>query len=286
MSEPYFTSLNNEKIIIDSKLSSFFSLKDIIKYKSLLANLAKRDFLVRYKQASIGILWALIKPLINILIFGLIASKIATGSPNAISFLTVAIGMLLWQLFSNVFVQVSGSIVENSNLFAKVYFPKIVIPISSILVCLIDFLISSVILIVLFLIAHQSIHWQVVLTPFFVLLSIINGFGVGLFFATLFVKYRDVRYVVPVILQFGMYVSPVIFPTSSYVKLLAPYHLDWLYCINPMVGMIDGFKYCLIGGDGIYSIPYFLISIGISFLFLFLGIKYFYKFERNFVDYI
>jgi lipopolysaccharide transport system permease protein len=277
--------LDKEKIIIDSNLNSFFSLKDVIKYKSLLANLAKRDFLVRYKQASIGILWALIKPLINIIIFGYIASKISTGHLNALSFLNVAVGMLVWQLFSSVFGQVSGSIVENANLFAKVYFPKIVIPISSILVCLIDFLISCIILIVMFIIADQTIHWQILLAPLFIVLAVINGFGIGLFFATLFVKYRDVRFVIPVVIQFGMYASPVIFSTSFYLERL-PVSLHWLYCLNPMVGAIDGFKYCLLGGDAIYNMTYFILSIGISFLFLFIGIRYFYKFERNFVDYI
>lgn len=277
-----------DKIIIDSNLSSFFSLKDVLKYKGLLSNLAKRDFLIRYKQAYIGIAWALIKPLISTLIFGYIASKITSGQSNADSFLNVAAGMLLWQLFSNVFSEVSNSIVGNSNLFSKVYFPKIIIPLSTILVSLLDFLISLIILVVLFFITDKPIHWQILLAPFFVALTVINGFGIGLFFATLYVKYRDVRFVVPVILQFGMYASPVIFSSSYYLERLAklPVALDWLFCLNPMVGAIDGFKYCLFGGDAIYNLYYFMLSICVSFIFLFIGIKFFYKFERNFVDFI
>ena len=277
--------MNKDKIIIDSNLSSFFSLKDVLKYKSLLNNLAKRDFLVRYKQAFAGILWALLKPLISILVFGYISSKINNTENTATNFVYVASAMLLWQLFSSVFNDVSNSIIGNSNLFSKVYFPKIIIPLSSILVCLVDFLISLIILIVLFIISGQSIHWQIILAPLFIILTLINGFGIGLYFATINVKYRDVKFIVPVILQFGMYVTPVIFSTKYYLDRL-PEWLHWLFCLNPMVGAIDGFKYALFGGDSIYNIYYFSLSICVSFLFLFIGVKYFYKFERSFVDYI
>ena len=277
--------MNRDKIVIDSNLSSFFSWNDIVRYKSLLNNLAKRDFLVRYKQAFAGIIWALIKPLINILVFGYISSKINNSESTAINFVFVASAMLLWQLFSNVFNDVSNSIINNSNLFSKVYFPKIVIPLSTILVCLVDFFISLIILVVLFIVAGQNIHWHILLAPLFILLTIINGLGLGLYFATINVKYRDVKFIVPVMLQFGMYVTPVIFSTNYYLDRL-PTWLHWLFCINPMVGAIDGFKYALFGGDAIYNTYYFMLSVAVSFLFLFIGIKYFYKFERSFVDYI
>lgn len=277
--------MKTEKIIIDSTLHSKFSLKEIISYKSLLNNLAKRDFLVRYKQAYIGIAWALFKPLISILIFGYISSKINPGASTATNFVYVAAAMLLWQLFSNIFNDVSNSILGNANLFSKVYFPKIIIPISTILVCLVDFFISLSILVVLFIISGQSLHWQLVLAPIFVALTILNGFGIGLYFATINVKYRDVKFIVPVIIQFGMYLSPVIFSTNYYLDRL-PSYLHWVFCLNPMVGAIDGFKYCLFGGDMIYNLPYFIVSIAVSFLFLIIGLKYFYKFERSFVDYI
>ena len=277
--------MNKDKIIIDSNLSSFFSLNDVLKYKSLLNNLAKRDFLIRYKQAFAGILWALLKPLISILVFGYISSKINNTENTATNFVYVASAMLLWQLFSSVFNDVSNSIIGNSNLFSKVYFPKIIIPLSTILVCLVDFLISLIILIVLFIVSGQSIHWQIILAPLFIILTLINGFGIGLYFATINVKYRDVKFIVPVILQFGMYVTPVIFSTKYYLDRL-PEWLHWLFCLNPMVGAIDGFKYALFGGDSIYNISYFILSICVSFLFLFIGVKYFYKFERSFVDYI
>ena len=277
--------MSKDKIIIDANLSSFFSFKEVLKYKNLLGNLAKRDFLVRYKQAFAGIVWALVKPLMSILVFGYISSKISDTGNTATNFLYVASAMLLWQLFSNVFNDVSNSIIGNSNLFSKVYFPKIVIPLSTILVCLVDFFISLIILVVLFIISGQSVNWHLILAPLFILLTIVNGFGIGLCFATINVKYRDVKFIVPVILQFGLYVTPVIFSTKYYTDRL-PQWLHWLFCLNPMVGAIDGFKYALFGGEAIYNVNYFIASIIMSFLFLFIGVKYFYKFERNFVDYI
>lgn len=277
--------LNKDKIVIDPDLSSFFSLKEILKYKSLLSNLARRDFLVRYKQAFAGVMWALIKPLLSILVFGYISSKIANTGNTATNFLYVASAMLLWQLFSSIFNDVSNSIIGNANLFSKVYFPKIVIPLSTILVCLVDFLISLIILVALFIIAGQPIHWHIILAPVFILLTVINGLGIGLYFATINVKYRDVKFIVPVILQFGLYVTPVIFSTQYYLDRL-PNWLHWLFCLNPMVGAIDGFKYALFGGEAIYNSTYFIASVAMSFLFLFIGMKYFYKFERDFVDYI
>jgi lipopolysaccharide transport system permease protein len=274
------------KTIIEANNKSYFSLKEIIPFKSLLINLAKKDFLVRYKQASAGIAWALFRPLINILIFGYIATKMSSGSINDTNnFLLVAAGMLLWQLFSSAFNDVSNSIVGNAHLFTKVYFPKIIIPLSSLLVCLVDFLISLLIIIALFIYFHQPITWYILLSPIFVLLTLVNAFGIGLYFATLNVKYRDVKFIVPVLVQFGMYVSSVILPTSYYLERL-PKPLHYVYCLNPMVGAIDGFKFCLFGGTAIYDMTLFLFSIGISFLFLFIGLRYFYKFEKSFADYI
>ena len=277
--------MNKEKTIIDSTSTTFVSLKEIIKYKSLLNNLARRDFLVRYKQAFAGILWAIIKPLINIIVFGFIASKINNNSDIATNFVFVASAMLLWQLFANVFNDVSNSIIGNSNLFSKVYFPKIIIPISAILVCLVDFLISLIILIVLFIISGQKIHLQLILAPLFIILTLINGFGLGLYFATINVKFRDIKFIVPVLLQVGLYITPVIFPTEFYFQRM-PDILKYLYSINPMLAAIDGFKYSIFGTPISYDLIYFILSIVSSFLFLIIGFKYFYKFERNFVDYI
>jgi lipopolysaccharide transport system permease protein len=276
------------KTIISSEDITLINLKEIINYSSLLNNLAKRDFLVRYKQAFAGIMWALIKPLINVLVFGFIASKINSTESTITNFVYVASAMLLWQLFSSVFNDVSNSIIGNSNLFSKVYFPKIIIPLSTLLVCLVDFLISLIILIILFVASGQTIHWYIILAPVFIILTLINGFGIGLYFATINVKFRDIKFIVPVILQLGMYISPVIFSSQFYIERINNIHpfLTWLFYLNPMVGSIEGFKYSLFGGEAIYDMNHFIVSIIVSFLFLFIGVKYFYKFERSFVDYI
>lgn len=276
------------KTIISSEDITLINLKEIINYSSLLNNLAKRDFLVRYKQAFAGIMWALIKPLINVLVFGFIASKINSTESTITNFVYVASAMLLWQLFSSVFNDVSNSIIGNANLFSKVYFPKIIIPLSTLLVCLVDFLISLIILIILFVASGQTIHWYIILAPVFIILTLINGFGIGLYFATINVKFRDIKFIVPVILQLGMYISPVIFSSQFYIERINNIHpfLTWVFYLNPMVGSIEGFKYSLFGGEAIYDINHFILSIVVSFLFLFIGLKYFYKFERSFVDYI
>jgi lipopolysaccharide transport system permease protein len=274
------------KITIDANKTSLFSLRDIMGHKSLLINLAKKDFLVRYKQAAAGIGWAIFRPLVNILIFGYIATNLnATVKDPTNSFLLVAAGMLLWQLFASAFNDISNSIVGNAGLFTKVYFPKVIIPISSMLVCFVDFLISLGILVVLFIYFKQTIHWTILLTPLFVILTLLNALGIGLFFATLNVKYRDVKFIVPLLAQFGMYGSSVIMPTSFYLERL-PKFFQIIYCLNPMVGAIDGFKYCLFGSKIVYDMPLFILSICISFLFLIIGLRYFYKFERSFADYI
>jgi len=276
------------KTIISSEDITLINLKEIINYSSLLNNLAKRDFLVRYKQAFAGIMWALIKPLINVLVFGFIASKINSTESTITNFVYVASAMLLWQLFSSVFNDVSNSIIGNSNLFSKVYFPKIIIPLSTLLVCLVDFLISLIILIILFVASGQTIHWYIILAPVFIILTLINGLGIGLYFATINVKFRDIKFIVPVILQLGMYISPVIFSSQFYIERINNIHpfLTWVFYLNPMVGSIEGFKYSLFGGEAIYDMNHFILSIVVSFLFLFIGVKYFYKFERSFVDYI
>ena len=276
------------KTIISSEDITLINLKEIINYSSLLNNLAKRDFLVRYKQAFAGIMWALIKPLINVLVFGFIASKINSTESTITNFVYVASAILLWQLFSSVFNDVSNSIIGNSNLFSKVYFPKIIIPLSTLLVCLVDFLISLIILIIFFVASGQTIHWYIILAPVFIILTLINGFGIGLYFATINVKFRDIKFIVPVILQLGMYISPVIFSSQFYIERINNIHpfLTWVFYLNPMVGAIEGFKYSLFGGEAIYDMNHFILSIVVSFLFLFIGLKYFYKFERSFVDYI
>lgn len=278
--------MSEEKIVIDPHFRSSLSIGEIIRYKGLLVNLAKRDFLVRYKQAAIGVSWAVIRPLINVLVFGYVSSKINTQENAVNSYINVGTAMILWQLFNSVFNDVSNSMIGNANLFSKVYFPKIVIPLSTIGVCLVDFFISFFILMVMFLIAGQELQiLQLFLIPVIVLFTLINALGIGLMFATWNVKYRDVKFIVPLMLQVGMFVTPVVFSTSYYLERLPDWFMP-IYFLNPMVSAIDGFKFLLIGSELGYDMFYFIQSALTGMVLLWIGLRYFYRFERNFVDYI
>ncbi len=278
--------MSNEKIVIDPHFKSSLSISEIVRFKELLVNLAKRDFLVRYKQAAIGVSWAVIRPLINILVFGYLSSKINDQGDVLSSYLNVAAAMILWQLFQSVFNDVSNSMIGNANLFSKVYFPKIIIPLSTVGVCLMDFFISFLILIVMFLVTGYEVELlKLTLIPIIVLFTIINALGIGLIFATWNVRFRDVKFIVPLMIQVGMFLTPVVFSTSYYLERLP----DWLvpiYFLNPMVSAIDIFKYALMNQDLGYSIYYLAESILMGIVLMRLGLNYFYRFERNFVDYV
>ncbi len=278
--------MSDEKIVIDPHFRSSLSIGEIIRYKGLLVNLAKRDFLVRYKQAAIGVSWAVIRPLINVLVFGYVSSKINAQENAVNSYINVGTAMILWQLFQSVFNDVSNSMIGNANLFSKVYFPKIVIPLSTIGVCLVDFFISFFILMVMFLIAGQELQiFKLFLIPVIVLFTMINALGMGLMFATWNVKFRDVKFIVPLMIQVGMFVTPVVFSTSYYLERLPDWFMP-IYFLNPMVSAIDGFKFLLLGSELGYDMIYFIQSALSGMVLLWIGLRYFYRFERNFVDYI
>ncbi len=250
--------------------------------------LAWRDILVRYKQTVIGVLWSVLRPLITIVVFTVVFNKLGNfsseaGVPYAIM---VCAGMLPWQFFSNAFSESAGSLVANSNLLTKVYFPRLIVPASSIIVSFIDFLISFVILIVLFFWYHFIPDYRILFLPLFLILATVTAMGTGLFIAALNVKYRDFRYVVPFIIQFGLYISPIGFSSSVIYNKDIPQFLKYLYALNPMVGVIDGFRWCILGGSTPLHLNEFIASIVVSVLSLFLGIWYFRKMEKSFADVI
>jgi lipopolysaccharide transport system permease protein len=269
-----------------SKSKNYWS--DLWNYRGLFYFLAWRDVLVRYKQTSIGIAWSILRPLLMVAVmwfFGWVfGSKVPSGVPRV---LWVCAATLPWQFFSSAFSEASNSLVANSNLLTKVYFPRLIIPASTVIVCLIDFLISFAILIVLMIGFRFMPGIRILLLPLFLLLSLIIACGAGLFIAALNVKYRDFKYIVPFIVQFGIYISPLAFSSDFiYTHKSIPAFLKFIYSMNPMVGVIDGFRWCILGGDNQIYIPGFLLSIGISFFFLFLGIWYFRKTEKSFADVI
>jgi lipopolysaccharide transport system permease protein len=256
--------------------------KDIWLYRELFYFLAWRDILVRYKQTVIGIAWSIIRPLLTMIVFTVVFGKLAkfpsTGVPYPI---LVYAAMLPWQFFANSLSESSNSLITNSSILTKVYFPRLIVPISTIVVCLLDFLISFSILIVLMVGYKFMPSWKIITLPIFLLLALLVALGVGLWLSALNVKYRDFRYIIPFIVQFGLYISPVGFSSS-----IVPEKWRLLYSINPMVGVIDGFRWAILGGETRIYWPGFIVSLALIFLILALGLHYFRKTERSFADVI
>ena len=275
----------SNRIVIEPGAKHKNYWRDLWNYRGLFYFLAWRDVLVRYKQTVIGIAWSILRPLITILIMTLIGSffkiPVPTGVPRA---LFVCAATLPWQFFSSTFSEASNSLISNSNLLTKVYFPRLIVPLSTVIVCLIDFLISFAILIVMMIVFQYIPDWKIILLPLFLALALLVAIGAGLFIAALNVKYRDFKYIVPFIVQFGVYVAPIAFSSETVYSSGFPWILKFIYSINPMVGVIDGFRWCIFGSSSNIYVPGFLISVAISFFFVFLGIWYFRKTERSFAD--
>ena len=253
--------------------------KDMWRYRELFYILSWRDIKVRYKQTVVGAAWSVIRPLLTTIVFYFVFSRIAKlQNPGTAPYmLMIFAGMLPWQFFSNALSEASSSLINNSNLITKVYFPRMIIPASSVITSLVDFAITFVIM--LFMMAWFKFlpGWQIILLPVFILLAFVCAFGIGLFLTALNVKYRDFRYIIPFIIQFGLYITPVGFSSALITE-------KWktLYSLNPMVGVIDGFRFCLLGDTMHWQS--LINSIIISLFFLFLGIYYFRKMEKTFAD--
>jgi lipopolysaccharide transport system permease protein len=256
---------------------------DLWRYRELFQVLAWRDLSVRYKQTAIGASWALIRPFLMMLVFTIIFGRIARlpsdgTTPYA---LLVFAGMLPWTFFSTGLAEASNSLISDANLISKVYFPRLIVPTASVVVAFADFLISFSILIVLMAWYQFLPSWQMLLLPVFVLLAFLTSIGPALWITALNVKYRDFRYVIPFIIQFGLYVSPVGFSSS-----VVPDQWRLLYSLNPMVGVIDGFRWCILGGESQLYLPGFALSMAVTAFFLWFGITRFRSMEKSFADWI
>jgi lipopolysaccharide transport system permease protein len=256
---------------------------DVWRYRELLYILAWRDVAVRYKQTVIGIAWAFLRPFLTTVVFTVVFGQIAKlPTSGATPYAIVVIGGLLpWTLFSSVFGEAAGSVISNSNLISKVYFPRMIVPLSTILVVLIDFAVSLSILAGLMIWYRIVPSWQILMLPMFVLLALLTSLGPAIWAAAIVVKYRDFRFVVPFVLQFGLYVSPVGFQST-----VIPERWRLLYNLNPMVGIIDGFRWCIIGGESPIDLPGFTLSIVVMLVLLWWGIRTFRRIERDFADLI
>ncbi|MFM2286472.1 MAG: hypothetical protein RLZZ543_1969 [Bacteroidota bacterium] len=261
--------------------------RDVWRFRGLFYFLAWRDVLVRYKQTAIGIAWSVLRPALTIGVFWFIGWFFKIPDEGVPRIIMVTAATLPWQFFSSSFSEAANSLIANQNLLTKVYFPRIIVPVSTVIVCLIDFLISFGILVVIMLFLQYIPSWQIVMLPFFLLLALLTAMGSGLFIAALNVKYRDFRYVIPFIVQFGLYVSPIAFSSNTiFASADIPEWAKVLYALNPMVGVIDGFRWCITGGQmAIATVP-FAISIGITTMMLFIGVSYFRKTEKSFADVI
>ena len=256
---------------------------DLWHYRELFAILAWRDVAVRYKQTVIGVAWAVARPLLAMVIFTVVFGKLAKlPSDGAVPYpLLVFAGMLPWFLFSSILSEASNSLIGNANLVSKIYFPRIIIPTSSAVVALVDFLINLAILIGLMAWFGFMPNWQIVFLPAFIVLAVLASLGPALFITALNVKYRDFRYIIPFIVQFGLYVSPVGFSSA-----VVPEQWRFWYSLNPVVGVIDGFRWCLLGGESQLYLPGFIVSLGVVAFFLWFGIRYFRRTEKTFADLI
>jgi lipopolysaccharide transport system permease protein len=256
---------------------------DLWRYRELLLILAWRDVSVRYKQTAVGIAWAFIRPFLTTVVFTVVFGHIAKLQPDtAVPYALVVIGGLLpWTLFSSVLGDASNSVVSNANLINKVYFPRLIVPLATVLVAVIDFAISLSILAGLMIWYGFVPGWQIMLLPVCAALALLASLGPAIWAAAIVVKYRDFRFVVPFVLQFGLYVSPVGFPSS-----VVPERWRLLYNLNPMVGIIDGFRWCIVGGESPIYWPGFILSLGVMAFFLWLGISTFRRIERSFADLI
>src|SRR5271170_7765416 len=249
--------------------------QDLWGYRELFYFLAWRDLLVRYKQTFVGVGWSLIRPLLTMIVLTVVFGKLSKMPSGGLPYpLLVLCGMLPWQFFSNAIAESGNSLVGNSSLISKVYFPRLIIAVSTVITSFVDFLISAAILVALMIWYRYMPPAAVVFLPFFVLLGFGASLGVGLWIATLMVKYRDFRFIVPFVVQFGLYISPVGFQSS-----VVPERFRLLYALNPMAGIIDGFRSCLLGGQNSIYWPGLAIATIEVIVLIASGVWYFRKTE-------
>jgi lipopolysaccharide transport system permease protein len=254
---------------------------DIWRYRELFRVLAWRDLAVRYKQTVIGVLWALIRPLLTVMVFTIVFGRLAKlpTDGNAPYALMVFAGILPWSFFATGLSDASNSLINNEKLISKVYFPRLIVPIATIVATLVDFIVSLCLLFALMAFFAFSPDYRLLVLPLFVLLAFFTTIGPALWITALNVKYRDFRYIIPFVVQFGLYVSPVGFSSG-----VVPEQWRFLYSLNPMVGLIDGFRWCLLRGQSELTLSSLTSSIVVTAFFLWLGIRVFRKSERSFAD--
>jgi lipopolysaccharide transport system permease protein len=277
------SAVQQQELVIEAGRAEKQYWKDLWRYRELFYMLAWRDVTVRYKQTAIGLIWALLRPFLTMVVFTMVFGNLAKldAATNVPYPILVFAAILPWQFFSNALSECSNSLISNANLISKVYFPRLIVPTSAVITSFVDFLISGVILLGLMMFYHFVPGWRILMLPVFTAIAFLASMGAGLWLAALNVEYRDFRYIVPFIVQFGFYVSPV-----GYSSSIVPEQWRLLYSLNPMVGVIDGFRWAILGGDATIYWPGFALSMGLVLLLFVSGIWYFRKMERRFADVI
>jgi lipopolysaccharide transport system permease protein len=274
-----------DELVIEAGKTERHYWADLWRYRELFFFLSWRDILVRYKQTVIGVLWAVLRPLLTMVIFTVVFGRLAKMPSDGLPYpVFVYVAMLPWQFFASALAEASNSLISNANMISKIYFPRLVIPASSVIVCFVDFLISAVILVGLMAWYQVAPGWRLLWLPLFTALAFLASFGISLWLAALNVKYRDFRYIIPFIVQFGLYASPVGFG-SGVVRAKCSDLVYQLYGLNPMVGVIDGFRWAL-GSSAPFNAAGLFTALAVSGLTLFSGVKYFRATEKAFADII
>lgn len=273
---------NRSVLIIEAGRTERHYWADLWRYRELFYFLAWRDILVRYKQTALGIAWAVLRPFLTMVVFTLVFGKLAgLPSENVPYPILVFAALLPWQLFAGGFSEAGNSLISNANMISKVYFPRLVVPAGSLIVSLVDFLISLAILAAIMAWYGFAPGWQILTLPLFTLMALAATFGAGLWVAALNVRYRDVRFIIPFVVQLGLFVSPVGFSSA-----VVPEEWRLLYSVNPMVGVIDGFRWAILGGGVKIYWPGFLMSLAAIIGLIVTGIAYFRRTEKTFADVI
>lgn len=254
--------------------------RELWHFKELFLLLAWRDLLVRYKQTLIGIAWAVIRPLVTVMVFTLVFGKLAKlPSGDAPYALFVFAGMLPWQFFSTALTEAGNSLVANANIVTKIYFPRLLMPLASIAVCFVDAIIAGIIFLGLMAWYGVTPNWQLIFLPLFIVWLVLITLGLSVWVAALNVTYRDFRYLIPFVVQLGVYISPVGFSSG-----IIPGKWLWLFYLNPMAGVIDGFRWCILGGDQPLHLAAMFPSIILTLILLIPGLRFFRKKEDSFAD--
>jgi lipopolysaccharide transport system permease protein len=270
------------RLIIEAGRTEKHYWRDLWRYRELFYFLAWRDLLVRYKQTVVGVAWSIVRPVLTMLVLVLVFGKFGKLPSAGVPYpLLVFCGMLPWQFFSRAFSESGNSLVENSNLISKIYFPRLIVPASSVITSFVDFIISAIFLFGLMLWYNFVPPIHIFLLPIFIFMAFAISFGAGLWIAALTVEYRDFRIIVPFIVQFGLYVSPVAFASA-----IVPEEYRFAYSLNPIVGVIDGFRWCILGGQHSIYWPSQVISVAALVFLVVSGVWYFRRTERTFADVI